>query len=272
MSATSPVLLDPSIVFEAVDEVGLNRLQDWTMDRRVRLGARTWFQLVDVYSAGTTNIPKYLARIARRTFGDLLARPPLEHSEAGVQAELSVAYRGEARHRDILVDDLVGVGASSPGSVLGTVDILWNDPFTTIACVPPPPNDFPVHFEPNLPSYQDLRDRRAAWFSGRRVLIVGGQVDAGVIRALSEHLSLATDDVRWLPSEKGKRARNLKNVIQGLPSTSVVVCIVGKVGHDVSGEVKDYTGRQALVLCESRFASQILDDLTALADRDHGSR
>lgn len=266
---TSSVLLDPSIVFEAVDEVGLNRLQDWTKDRRVRLGSRTWSHLVETYSAGTLSLPKPLARIAHRTFGDLLARPPLEHTEVGVQAELSVTYSGDPGHRGILVDDLVGVGASTPGSVLGTVDVLWSESFTAIGCVPPPPIDVPVHFEPNLPSLQDIRERRASWFSGRRLLIVGGQIDAGVIRALNDWFAVPTADVRWLPSEKSKRARNLKSVIQGLPGNAIVICVVGKVGHDVSGEVKDYTGRRAVLLCESRFASQIIDDLIALADGDH---
>ncbi|GGD89632.1 hypothetical protein [Microbacterium murale] len=267
---TTVVVLDPGIVFGAVDEIGLSRLQEWTKDRRVRLGARTWDRLAEAYATGVLGTPQSLRRIAHRTFGDLLTRQPLEHSELHVNVELSSSYQGESAHRELLIDDLVGVGLSTPGSVLGTVDAFWGESFTAIGCVPPPPTDLAVHFGPNLPTPHELRDRRAAWFSGRRLLIVGGQVDEGITNAIGASFDVPPGDVRWIPSEKNKRARNLKSVIQGLPSNAVVVCVVGKVGHDVSGEVKDYTRGQSLHLCESRFATQIVDDLTALVDLARG--
>jgi hypothetical protein len=84
------------------------------------------------------------------------------------------------------------------------------------------------------------------------------------LTVLAEQLGVQPNSVQWLPSERNKRARNLKNAIYGLPGNAIVVCVVGKVGHDVSGEVKTYASKRSLTLVEARFASQVLGGLADL--------
>jgi hypothetical protein len=262
---TVVVVLDPSIALGVADENGLERLQDWVTDHRVRLGHQAWTRLANGYGEQSLGTPKALAQIAHRVIGDLLTREPLLHDVALSTATLHPEYLGSADHRQILVDDLSGMSTDA-ASVLGTDAALWEGDASVVRCDPPPPARLSSHLEPNLPTPEDLRAEAAAWFLERRILIVGGQVDSAVVAALDAMLGIDEARVQWIPSEKNKRARNLKKVIGGLPATAVVVCIVGKVGHDVSGEVKDNCSRRGLVLVDSRFASQIADDLRALVD------
>ncbi|KAA9085419.1 DUF2325 domain-containing protein [Microbacterium radiodurans] len=209
-------------------------------------------------------LPAALMRLAHRGIGELLSRPPLESDEGDSSKSLSAPYSGQPATHKLLLRDIVGLGEVDEELALGTHESLWGGPISSISCVPPPPSDLPVHLKPNLPTPAELRQRATEYFERRRILIIGGQIDGDVIRALGDELGIKQELVRWVPSEKNKRARNLKDVIGGLPVDAIVVCVVGKVGHDVSGEVKDNTQRRAVLLCESRFSSQILDDLRGL--------
>ncbi|MFP1601898.1 hypothetical protein ACLD0U_04310 [Microbacterium sp. 2216-1] len=165
----------------------------------------------------------------------------------------------------MIIADLIGIHVSGVDGALGTDSEFWESGLSKLSCLPPPPTDIALHAHPHLPTREELKSRRVSWFDGRRVLIVGGQRDGAVEASLESELGVTAERLRWIKSEKNKRARNLKDTIQGLPSDAVVVCVTGKVGHDVSGEVKKYSARNGLILCESRFASQIVANLEALA-------
>lgn len=264
---TTVVLLDPAIVLDASDEPALELLLDWTSDARVRLGIRAWARIAEDYGANALLLPAALMRLAHRGISELLSRPPLESVEGDTSKSLSAPYSGQPTTHKLLLQDVVGLGEVDERLALGTHESLWGGPISSISCVPPPPSDLRVHLQPNLPTPAELRQRAAEYFEHRRILIVGGQIDGDIVRALGHELGIQEDLVRWIPSEKNKRARNLKDVIGGLPADAIVVCIVGKVGHDVSGEVKDNTQRRAVLLCESRFSSQIVDDLRRFIPR-----
>lgn len=262
---TSTIVLDPGVVLGAKDEAGLALLQEWTKDDRVRLGEATWSELAEYYADGSPGLSKDLIRISHRTFGNLLTREPIRHIHPGTTAALSVQYNGRADHERMIAADLLAAHSADADSAFGTHHTLWHSALAKISCDPPPPSDIPVHLEPGLPTEEDKRRSQKEKFAGRRVLIVGGQIDAVVIAELEYELGVTSGNVRWVPSEKNKRARNLKSIIRGLPAGSVVVCVVGKVGHDVSGEVEGYASRCSLALCEPRYASHILDGLRGLS-------
>jgi hypothetical protein len=262
---TSIVLLDPGVVLGAVSDRGLRRLQEWADDTRVRLGERTWNQLADFYNGGAPGLPQELVRISHRTFGDLLTRDPVLHHAVSDATTLSETYLGQVEHGEMIAADLRGAHEARLEAALGTNQDFWDGTPATISCVPPPPDNITIHLEPNLPTAEEVRASYVEWFSGRRILIVGGQIDEHVKGLIEVDLGVPVEAVRWIPSEKNKRARNLKSVIRGLPSNAIVVCVVGKVGHDVSGEVKDYAEDRSLVHVASRYSSQIVDDLKDLA-------
>lgn len=264
---TTTVLLDPAIVLEAKDEPSLSRLLTWTADHRVKLGIRAWNHLADLYSNGSLDVPRVLAKMAHEGIGTLLSRSPIKHSVHESTATAAPAYHGAKLTHTLLVDDLVGTSARDGELFLGTHESLWAETPTTVACVPPPPTDVAVHLEPNLPSLEERRAATALYFKDRRILIVGGQIEIRVVEAMTEQLGIPADRINWIASEKNKRARNLKATIGGLPKRSIVVCVVGKVGHDVSGDVEKHSNRDGITLRVPRFASQIVDDLITLSDK-----
>lgn len=263
---TTTVLLDPAVAFEAVDETSLGRLLAWTADKRVRLGARAWNRLAEDYANDALAAPTSLMKIAHQGVGTLLSRTPIEHDVSGSKAGTSPAYCGLPPSLALLVDDLAGASAADDTIVLGTGRELWDSELTTVSCVPPPPAELVVHLQPNLPTPEERKQKLAQYFEGRRVLIVGGQVETNVVLAMAAELGIPAEKVEWIPSEKNKRARNLKATIGGLPPKAIVVCIVGKVGHDVSGDVEKYSSRDGITLRAPRFASHVVDDLRKLAE------
>lgn len=263
---TATVLLDPAIALEAKDEQSLSRLLTWTADHRVKLGTRAWNHLADIYSTGSLDVPRVLAKMAHEGIGTLLSRSPIKHSVRESTAIAAPKYHGAKLTHSLLVDDLVGTSVLEGELFLGTHESLWAEKPSTVACVPPPPADVGVHLEPNLPSLEERRTATARHFKDRRILIVGGQIELRVVEAMSEQLGIPAGHINWMASEKNKRARNLKATINGLPKGSIVVCVVGKVGHDVSGDVEKHSNRDGITLREPRFASHIVDDLIALSD------
>ncbi len=261
---TVTVLLDPALVLEAEDESGLETLLGWVGDRRVRLGMRAWQRVAEVYATNALALPSALMTLAHRAICDLLSRSPIESRLSDTEKAFSVGYRGQSATYDLLQGDIAGLGEIDDTLALGTHSQFWESDLTSLSCVPPPPADVRVHLEPNMPTPAEIRQRSATFFAGRRMVIIGGQKDTYVIHAMNEHLGVEEELVRWIPSEKNKRARNLKDMIRGLPGNSIVICIVGKVGHDVSGEVKDNASRKGIILLEPRFASQIVDGLSEL--------
>lgn len=259
------LLLDPGIALpERGNASSWALFFDWVSDGRVRLGRRLWLTLAEVYGSNQLEPPRGLGQLVHKAVGDVLSRGPLEHSVVDSVAELSPTYVGAEFHRQILVDDIVG--ACDLGVVaLATTPAFWPDGTTDVTCTPAPPTNFPLHFQPNLPTAEQAREGYADWFAGRRILIVGGQVDEPIIEALNSSLGIQSSSVTWLASERHKKATNLKAVIDGMIKADFVICVVGKVGHDVSGQMKIHCDRNSFTLHTVRFASHIRGYLEGLA-------
>lgn len=266
------VLLDPGLVIPQKDPspqtlaVFWLRFSEWIGDGRTRLGARAYASLSLMY--GELDDPGYvpppLKRDVHSTIGKMLSRPPLQHIIEDGDVQLTAHYLSE-HTRQTLLDDLVGSSLSHE-VVLGSDKALWGAPPSTIGCIPAPPVAVTVHFEPGLPTAEERLQARTQWFVGRKVVIVGGQVDRHIQQALIDEVGVDRSKLVWIPSEYNKKAANIPAVIAGLdPTSSIVICITGKVGHATSGSVEAACKKNRLAYNYVEHASSIAEKLEALS-------
>jgi hypothetical protein len=260
----SVILLDPAMVIPDDKFTGesvefWDRLTGWCDDRRALLGYRLWAHLSVMHAAGELSGPPGLRQIVYRVVGDLLTREPIEHSASFVPCALSAEYGGSDDHREFLADDLVGTEQISD-RMLGSFLEVWPTNTKAVSTTPEAPL-VPIVFEPNTPSADERRQAAAAWFAGKAIVLVGGQVDQAVISAMARELVIPLAQIRWIPSEKNKKATNLNAVIGGLGSDDLVICITGKVGHDVSGQMAKACERKKFTLHRVQYSSRVLEYL-----------
>lgn len=266
------VLLDPGLVIprknpspQALALFWL-KFSEWIGDGRTRLGARSYASLSLMYGEldDPGFVPPPLKRDVHSTIGKILSRPPLQHNVEDGTVQLTAHYLSE-HTRQTLLDDLVGSSLSRE-VVLGSDIALWGAPPTTIGCIPAPPEAVTVHFEPNLPTAKERLLTRKQWFVGRKVVIVGGQVDRYIQQSLVDEVGVDSSKLVWIPSEYNKKAANIPAVIAGLdPGSSIVICITGKVGHATSGSVEAACKKNRLVYNYVEHASSIAEKLETLS-------
>ena len=267
------VLLDPGLVLPQKDSnpqaqaVFWLRFAEWIGDDRTRLGARSYSRLSSMYGAleNPEYVPAPLRRSVHSTVGKILSKPPLQHDVADEAAELTVDYLS-AHSQQTLVDDLVGTSLQQ-SVVLGSHPSFWYSTPETVGCIPAPPDAVTVHFEPGLPTAEERLEVMRRWFAGRKVVIVGGQVDRHIRQALVNEVGLDDAKLVWIPSEYNKKAANIPSVIAGLnPDYSIVVCITGKVGHVTSGSVEIACKKAGIEYNYVEHASSISELLGRLFD------
>lgn len=267
------VLLDPGLVLPQKDPnpqflaTFWLRFSEWIGDDRSCLGARSYSRLSSMY--GELENPEYVPAPLRRTvhsaIGKILSKPPLQHDVTDGAAKLTADYLYH-HTQQTLVDDLVGSSLYET-VVLGSHQSFWDSTPTTVGCIPAPPEAVIVHFEPGLPTADERLEAMRRWFSGRKVVIVGGQVDRHIQQALITDVGLDRTKLVWIPSEYNKKAANIPSVIAGLdPDRSIVICITGKVGHATSGSVEVACKKVGIKYNFVEHASSINDLLERLFD------
>ncbi|MFF2050326.1 hypothetical protein ACFVU2_01875 [Leifsonia sp. NPDC058194] len=208
--------------------------------------------------------PRAMGQLVHKVVGDVLSRGPLAHQAEDMPNALDPQYSGSALNHQLLVDDIVGTASSRP-IALGTSPEAWPAESEFVCCIPEPPARLALHFQPNLPTPEEMRVHYRDWFAGKRVLIVGGQIEESVIGTLGEVLGIEGSSVTWVASERHKKAGNLKATIYGMSDADIIICIVGKVGHDVSGQMDTHCSKKGYVLHSVRFASHVKDYLEGMA-------
>jgi hypothetical protein len=265
---THVILLDPGLVIPqttAPQELSAfwDRLLQWCDDRRAVLGSKLWGSVAALYAAGEIPSPPGLGQITHRTVGDLLSRQPPEHQADDEQCGIEPEYSGAQSHRQLLITDLLGT-AGLDGRALGSHEQFWPADAALLEVIVGATVAL-VNLTPNSPSPEDRLREYAAWFDGKSIVIVGGQVDHHVLAALGQELAINLKRVQWIPSEYNKKATNLKAVIGGLDVEDIVICVAGKVGHDVSGQMESACKTQKVTLHKVRSSSNILQYLDELS-------
>lgn len=268
------VLLDPGLVVpdrnrDAAEVAQFwNRFMSWVLDGRAIVGERTHGALLE--SMGMVHdpavLPMPLRRDVHRALNKLLAREPLRHSTLGSASVFDVAYVGPTYHQQLLMDDVVGAG-NADNLVLGSHSDFWSSAASAVKCLPPPPAELILHLGPGLPTEDEEVLRRATWFTGKRILIVGGQVDLRLKDSLVAELGINVKDFRWIESERHKKASNLPAIVRGCDSDHIVICITGKVGHDVSGILQSECDKRGISYRYVEYASELRAFLHQVCDR-----
>lgn len=259
------VLLDPSLVLALNGAQDWSRLSDWLSDRRVGLGASAWQALYERFYQGQLEVPSPMRKTVNQGISALLAREPLVVGIDSGECRLSAPYLGSEEATGHLLHDLSAVGDDA-SFALGTDLSFWGAEINSVGLIPPPPHAISAHFSPGMPSDEERRAARERWFSARRVLIVGGQVEQRIIASLFQEVGLDASRFTWVPSERRKKASNIDALIGGLTADAVVICIVGKVGHDVSGKMAMACKRNDLKLHQVESSSHLHGYLSVLAE------
>lgn len=239
------VLLDPGLVLPEMNPdprvlaLFWLRLSEWTLDGRARLGSRSYSGLTHMYAEidNVEYVPTSLKRTVHSSIGKILSKPPIQHDCIDRNARFTAEYLPD-HSRQTLLDDLIGSFQSLP-IVLGSDPSFWDSAPARVGCIPAPPASVVVHFAPGLPTAEERLTTMKEWFSARKIVIVGGQVDRNIQQSLVDEVGVDSTKLSWIPSEYNKKASNIPAVIKGLdPGHSIVICIMGKVGHATSGSVE----------------------------------
>lgn len=265
------VLLDPGLIMGISGFDEWLELSEWLEDKRVGLGPASWSSVHSAFHQKQILPPSALRKPMRESIARLLSRGPLYEDVPGSRQKTSSPYAGSQLHEEHLVKDLASVG-SDENVFLGTRSDLWADTITSISLVPPPPNDLQVHCKPHLPSREEVLAAAEKWFLGKRILVIGGQVENRIINALVDDVGVDRASFEWVPSERNKRATNIDAKIKHLPDDAIVVCLTGKVGHSVSNKMSAACGRASLTLHCVETASHLSGLLKALYAEDSASQ
>ncbi len=242
------LLLDPLLAIPPAHPSGTltsspefwQRILDWANDKRVFVGAESHAVIYEAYARH--GYPEQSLDIAhspsRREYqaalSSLLSRIQRHTFESG-ERDFTPEYAGSAEISLALQLDLSGT-AGTPICAVATSDSHWRGGIEeTLRLNPPPPSDVEMCCVAGAELRAESRAKIQNFFAGKRLHIVGGQVDSRVITALCDRLALDPGDIEWLPCEKSKPPRDLEKRWSKLdPARDLTVCITGRVGHATS--------------------------------------
>ncbi len=240
------------------------RLMRWLEDRRTALEASTWQLISQKFYQRDLGIPNLLQKEIGEQIGSLLTREVVNgDTPVPIGVQTSEIYGGSEQAKAHLINSLFAVGDEA-GYFLGTDEAFWPNKLESVGLTPPPPSKVVVHLNPSLPSQAELLEQRRRWYRNKRMLIIGGQIESRVIDCLVDEVGVDRGHLEWLPSERNKKARNIDAKIGGLPKNAVVICLWGKVGHDVSGKVESACKKGNLTMHLVEYATHLREYLSDL--------
>lgn len=240
------LLIDPGILVapgeRALHQRYWERLVDWSLDSRAYLGEHSQKRVLDSfaeygYPHNELNLhPPALRGAFSRALNIVLSRVAQLNGEDAEVRSFAPPYRGDYEHGRALGRDVAGTLHLPIGGIATVVD-SWDDEVTQVDCVPSPPAELHLCREPGLQLPAEFDAAVAAFFSTRRVHIVGGRPEERVVRRIEEGPLALAGRLSWIPSEKNKPPRGLDRSWSGLsPDIDVTVCITGRIGHAASGK------------------------------------
>jgi hypothetical protein len=123
--------------------------------------------------------------------------------------------------------------ASAAQSVdaIATAARAWEAVAEEASCVPPPPIDVELVFEPNASLERETQRNLRRLLAGKRVRVVGGSRNDRSVRELLEAGAARVD---WPETERRKRAKPEETWARVDPSKDICVIVTGWIGHAVS--------------------------------------
>lgn len=248
-------------------------LVEWSSDPRVRLGLRVRDE-VEVFYASTFCVessdwcPRPLVRVLHEIFGRMLESTPLGAPDDAAPAEFSPPY-AEARvgHRAALAGD-VARAIATPGLAIAAGVGSWGPAVTSVDVGIAGVGPISLVRRPNEPSAAEIRSQRHARWSSGRCVIVGGQMDRGVVATLAAETGLPTSEIQWIASELHKPPRALDKRLGGFNRPNdIVVVLIGKIGHATSAVARATCGASGGVYLEVESGGHVVTELIRALDR-----
>jgi hypothetical protein len=241
---------------------------EWTTDVRLVTSPGVWSVLNEHYQSVTANpsehMPTGMSKVIHGAFLRILTRSPRSLDTIDpTPTDFNASYAGGPRNKTAL---LAGTPSSGPAELASRQE-AWPTKAEeeVVSALPQLQPAYRLHFEPNSPSRDEIRERRRKKMSGTRVLIVGGQRDNLFIQGLESETGINPGDVAWLASEKNKPPRDLdKRVTGAKQSGTILVVVTGKIGHASSGLVKRKCSTAKVPHLEVENVSDITAALIAL--------
>lgn len=238
-----PLLLAPPVKHDGslreAEEFWL-RVLSWSGDKRARVGEVTCALIYSEYAlhgypdAQLTAGSHQLRRDYQVALSKLLSRVQ-KHTRNPHEASFSAQYRGDSSYFDALKTDLSGT-ADTDVSALATAEGHWvGAEARSITVSPGPPEFIELCYKPDEELRSEGEESLRKYYEGKRIHIVGGQVDENIKSKILARLSMSQEDLLWLPCEKAKPPRNLDRRWASLdPYRDITMCITGRVGHATS--------------------------------------
>lgn len=232
----------------------------WEADSRVRIGAASLgcaAELMREVEDDKLDHPPHSRSERRRVAGRLLSRVLKTDGSREIHS-IDPGYLGSPLSWQRLSRDL-GDCVGEPGELYGvaTAERFWTVSAAAASCDPPPPASVALCCSPGEAiAGQPLEMVRDLLF-GRRLRIVGGQVEKRVVDAIVENLGIEENAIRWEASERKKKPKleGWKDMESGV---DVAVCITGLIGHSSSDRASTLARKADVDWVEARSPGQIV--------------
>lgn len=246
------------------------RLVDWATDRRVGIGEATYGYVYETFARfgyPEQNLevqPPALRNEFMRALGTILARVVM-HCQPAAQTSMDAVYLGHDQASESLRSDASGTCGQDVAAIASESD-HWESAPAIIRFSPPPPEELELCTEPGQELRAQVAEACREFYLGKRVHIVGGQRVERDVLATQTATGLPADSITWIPSEKGKPARDISNRWSGLdPDRDVTVCVTGRIGHAQSAAAAAAATRRGCVHLLVETSRDLPDVLRKLA-------
>lgn len=267
------IMLDPAemIPSENVDNPDFwVRLAAWASDSRVYVGASGYRAAVEYFArcgypqSDVCINPPQLRRDAHTALTRLLTKVLQEESSDEPPA-LSPRHLAHDDAATSLAKDVRALGSRI--AAVASSAKHWERPCASVSCLPPPPVAFDLCLEPGSEVGSEMVAAAREFLGGRRLLIVGGQVDRRLGDSLAIEFGLSTWE--WIPCEKHKPPNQLRQRWSGLaPQADLAVCVTGRIGHATWGVARDVCRSRGTTLLEVETAGRLRDCLLEYVRRN----
>jgi hypothetical protein len=279
------LLCDPGLLLPPdADDVGEHeqfwrRVVEWSSDKRVALGPEAHDLVIRHFESQgwpdyqPPRCPRGLGSLARGALNRLLAskREPIDGP-----VETPTLTPRYVRHVDgelaIAIDVTSNWNVSPVG--LASADHHWKPQGTKVTISPPPPESIDLVTSPNAVTGEEREALVRTQMQNRRLNIVGGLRDEGVIARLEERFGLKGAEIRWIESSPGRDP--LTDRLRGMRGHGdVLCCVIGcqgviGLGHPGSQAAVGHARNRGVPHCKVERPSQIVDAITRLlAGADH---
>ncbi|HEY9311362.1 hypothetical protein [Williamsia sp.] len=244
------ILVDARIVLLPVDTIEeksllkfWSSLVDWSTDKRLVMGSETLRFVLEQYAdrkfpeSDIAFYPRELRNEYRRAFHSLISRQ-VDSTARPPRRSLDPAYVGGNRESEVLQLDISG-SVGNEVVAIATIETSWSRMESAVAIDPAPPESLELCFEPHRQLSVERTGAIAGIFSGQRLHIVGGKASEHVVEAICRATGLSLADIEWIPSEKGKKPRDLDKRWGNLrPGKDIALCVTGRIGHSEARAAK----------------------------------